>query len=232
VPYPMATPEDLAQTVREVEALDRRIIATEADVRDQTAMAAAIDRGVAELGRLDIVAANAGIATNSPAADMPAQTWKDMIDTNLSGVFNSIQPAIPHLINGGRGGAIVITSSAVALRAVPNLSHYASAKNGLIGLMRTLALELAPHSIRVNTLHPTNVDTGMIQNDAIRQLFLPDEEHPTREQSVPIYTTLNALPVPWIDPADVSKVLLFLVSDDARYVTGAEIPIDAGFQLL
>lgn len=232
VPYPMSTPEDLEQTVKEVEALGRRIVASHTDVRDHAAMASAVEDGVGQLGRLDIVAANAGIASNAQMVDMPLQTWRDMIDTVLNGVFNTVQPTLRHLIDGGRGGSIVITSSGTTLHPVQNLGHYIAAKTGLIGLMRALALELGPHSIRVNTLHPTNVDTPMIQNDAIRHLFLPDEAHPTREQSEPIYQALNVLPVPWIEAADVTNALMYLVSDEGRFITGTTFPIDAGYSLL
>jgi (+)-trans-carveol dehydrogenase len=162
VPYPMATPEDLADTVKQVEALDRRIVATQADVRDYGAVKQALDDGVAQLGRLDIVSANAGIASFGRAEELPEQTWQDMIDTNLTGVWHAAKAAIPHLIAGGRGGSIVLTSSAAGLKAYANVAHYVSAKHGVVGLMRTLALELAPHMIRVNSLHPTQVDTDMI----------------------------------------------------------------------
>src|ERR1700730_4124464 len=152
VPYPMATPDDLAETVKEVEALDRRIVATQADVRDYAAVKAALDDGVAQLGRLDIVSANAGISSVGPAVELPEQTWQDMIDTNLTGVWHTAKAAIPHLIAGGRGGSIVLTSSAAGLMAYPNVAHYVSAKHGVVGLMKTLALELAPHMIRVNSV--------------------------------------------------------------------------------
>jgi SDR family mycofactocin-dependent oxidoreductase len=146
VPYEMATPADLAETVREVEALDRRIVAAEADVRDYAALKAALDDGVAQLGGLDIVSANAGIASFAPAADLEEATWQDMIDVNLTGVWHAAKAAIPHLIAGGRGGSIVLTSSTAGLVALPNMAHYVAAKHGVVGLMRTLALELAPHS--------------------------------------------------------------------------------------
>ena len=232
VPYPLATPGDLAQTAHEVEALDRRIVAVEADVRDYEALAAAVSRGVAELGRLDIVSVNAGILSSGFLAELSAAAWQEMIDVNLTGGFHTIKAAVPHLVEGGRGGSVIITSSALALRAVPGLGHYTATKSGLVGLMRTAALELAPHGIRVNSVHPTTVDTGMIQNQANYRLFLPDAENPTREQAEPVYRTLNALGVPWIDPVDVSNAVLFLASDEARYITGATLPVDAGCALL
>jgi (+)-trans-carveol dehydrogenase len=228
VPYPMSTPDDLAQTVREVEALDRRIVATQADVRDYGAVKLALDAGVAELGRLDIVAANAGISSVGRAEELPEQTWQDMIDINLTGVWHAAKAAIPHLKAGGRGGSIIITSSAAGLMAMQNIGHYVTAKHGLVGLMRTLALELAPDSIRVNSLHPTTVNTAMIQNAPTYALFRPDLENPTAEDAAESLLTLNALPVKWVEPIDISNALLFLASDEARYITGVTLPIDAG----
>jgi len=228
VPYPMATPEDLAETVKEVEALDRRIIASAADVRDFAAVKAAVDDGIAQLGRLDIVSANAGIASYGQAVDLDETTWQDMIDTNLTGVWHAAKAAIPHLIAGGRGGSIVLTSSTAGLKAIPNMAHYVSAKHGVVGLMRTLALELAPHSIRVNSVHPTGVNTPMVQNEPSMRLFLPDVEHPTAEQYAEVMGSLNALPIPWVEPRDISNAVLFLASDEARYITGVTLPVDAG----
>jgi (+)-trans-carveol dehydrogenase len=229
---PAATPEDLAETVRLVEALDRRIIATQADAREPEAVAALLDAGVAEFGRLDIVAANAGIQGNpGPVSQTSSDDWQNVLDTNLSGVFNTVKPAIPHLIASGGGGSITITSSAVALRTVQNLAPYSAAKNGLIGLMKTLALELAEHSIRVNSIHPTTVNTPMLIQDINFRLFRPDLENPTIEDVEPIYRTLNALPVAWVEPVDISNALLFLASDEARYITGVTLPVDAGYSV-
>jgi (+)-trans-carveol dehydrogenase len=154
VPYPMATPENLANTVKEVEALDRRIVAARADVRDYAGLKQALDDGVAQLGRLDIVCSNAGIFSIGAAAELDETAWQDMIDINLTGMWHACKAAIPHLIAGGRGGSIVITSSDAGLKAPQNVAHYVSAKHGVVGLMRTLALELAPHFIGVNSLHP------------------------------------------------------------------------------
>ena len=229
VDSPMATPDDLAETVKEVEALDRRIVATQADVRDYGALKAAVDDGVAQLGRLDIVAANAGIAgTADGTSNLSEAEWRDMIDINLTGVWHATKAAVPHLIAGGRGGSIVLTSSAAGLMAYPNIGHYVAAKHGVVGLMRTLALELAPHSIRVNSLHPTQVDTPMIMNETIFRLFLPDAANPTREDFAPASQEMNALPIPWVEAVDISNALLFLASDEARYITGVTLPIDAG----
>jgi (+)-trans-carveol dehydrogenase len=230
VPYPMAAPDDLAETVKRVEELDRRIIATEADVRDYGALKQALDDGVAELGRLDIVSANAGIFSFGRADEMPEQTWQDMIDTNLTGVWHAAKAAIPHLRSGGRGGSIILTSSTAGLMALENMAHYVAAKHGVVGLMRTLALELAPDMIRVNSVHPTSVNTPMIHNDATYALFAPDldEKDRTRERLGERFQTLNALPIQWVEPLDISNAVLWLASDESRYVTGVTLPVDAG----
>ena len=225
VPYPMATPEDLQETVDAVEALDRRIVAGEADVRDYDAVKAALDAGVAELGRLDIVCANAGIGSFAPAAELSEQTWREMIDINLTGVWNTCKAALAHISDGG---SLVLTSSAAGLMGIPNVAHYAAAKHGVVGLMRTLAQELAPRMIRVNSIHPTTVDTPMVRNDALFSLFRPDLEHPTVDDFVEAAAEMNLLPIPWVEPRDVSNAVLFLASDESRYITGVALPIDAG----
>jgi SDR family mycofactocin-dependent oxidoreductase len=228
VPYPGATEADLAETAKAVEALDRRIVTARADVRDYPGLKAALDEGVAQLGRLDIVTANAGIGTSPhPAAEMAEDTWRDMIDINLTGVWHTAKAAIPHLRAAG-GGALILTSSAAGLMAYPNIAHYVSAKHGVVGLMRTLALELAPDRIRVNSIHPTQVDTPMIQNEATYRLFRPDLDHPGRADFEPASQAMNALPIPWVDPVDISNAVLFLASDEARYITGVPLPVDAG----
>jgi SDR family mycofactocin-dependent oxidoreductase len=231
VPYPGSTPEDLTETVRQVEALDRRIVSYEADIRDLAALKHAADDGVAQLGRLDIVLANAGISTMSPAVEMEEEMWDTMIDINLTGQWKTVRAAVPHIIAGGRGGSVVITSSLAALIANENIAHYSAAKAGLVGFMRVLAKELAPQSIRVNTVHPTTVATPMVLNDATYQLFRPDLEAPTRDDFEVAARTLNKLPVALVEPVDISNAILFLVSDHGRYVTGTEQVIDAGGSL-
>ncbi len=227
VPYPMATPEDLAQTVKEVEATGRRIVATQADVCDYDALKQALDEGVAQLGRLDIVSANAGITSYGRAEDLAEQTWQDVIDVNLTGEWHAAKAAIPHLRAAG-GGSMILTSSDAGLKPLQNLAHYVASKHGVIGLMRTLALELAPDFIRVNALAPTTVDTPMVMNEATYRLFRPDLENPTAEDLAGPAAALNALPIPWVEPADVSHAVLWLASDEARYVTGVALPVDAG----
>jgi SDR family mycofactocin-dependent oxidoreductase len=229
VPYPMATLEDLAQTVKEVEALGRRIVATQVDVRDYDALKAAVDDGVAQLGRLDIVAANAGIGGFGTLAEMDARQWQDTIDVDLTGVWHTVKATIGHLRAAG-GGSIILTSSTLGLKGMPNLAHYVAAKHGVVGLMRAAAQELALDMIRVNSVHPTSVDTDMIQNSMTYELFAPDlaEVDRTREALAPRFQGLNALPIPWVDSRDISNAVLFLASDAARYITGVTLPIDAG----
>lgn len=228
VPYDMSTPADLAETVRAVEALDRRIVATQADVREFEAVNQAVADGVAQLGRLDIVAANSGIASFGAAQELSETSWSEMVATNLTGAWHTVKAAVPHIIAGGRGGSLVLTSSAAGIRAYPHMAHYTAAKHGVVGLMKTLALELAPHMIRANSIHPGGVSTPMIHNPANYSLFAPDLENPTMEQVAPRFQALSVLPIPWVEPIDISNAVLFLASDEARYVTGVMLPVDGG----
>jgi (+)-trans-carveol dehydrogenase len=228
VPYATATADDLAETVRQVEALDRRIVAAEADVRDLSALQKIVDDGVAQLGRLDIVLANAGISVPAPTLDMDEMTWSTMIDINLTGVWKTLKASVPHIIAGGRGGSVVVTSSVAALLVYEGTAHYSAAKAGLVAMTRVLAKELAPQSIRVNTIHPTTVATDMVVNDATYRLFRPDLADPTREDFEESARTLNALPVAMMEAIDISNAVLYLVSDDGRYVTGTQHVVDAG----
>jgi NAD(P)-dependent dehydrogenase (short-subunit alcohol dehydrogenase family) len=230
----MSTPDDLAETVRLVEKEDRRIVAIEADVRDPEAMVAAAADGVAEFGRLDVVVANAGIVSVQPGLDMDVQTWRDVIDINLSGVWFTVRATAPHMIAGSRGGAIVVTGSTSSIKAVNGLAHYTAAKHGLVGLMKTFAVELSEHKIRANLVLPTNTDTAMLVNDTILKLFLPDIESPAREDAMAEGSGFRAatqLGVPWMDVSDISAAVLFLASDAARHITGISLPVDGGFLL-
>lgn len=231
--YPAATQDDLAQTVKEVEALDRRVIAARADVRDLAAVQAALSSGVAELGgRLDIVCANAAVISwPRNTWEMDLAEWRELIDIDLTGVFITVKAAIPHMIAAGNGGSIALTSSGAALTSGPGLADYKVAKAGVLTLAKVLAVELAQHLIRVNAICPTAVDTPMIQNDALRKAFRPDLEHPGREDVKAGFAEMNLLPVPWVEPADVSNAIVWLASDAARYVTGITLPVDAGNQL-
>lgn len=228
IPYPMSTPEDLAETVRLVEGLDRRIIARQVDVRDQAGLDSLVADSVAEFGHIDIVCANAGIMSMAPTWEITDESWSDMIDVNLTGVWRTLKAVVPSMIAAKRGGSIVITSSTAGIRGFGNLAHYTAAKHGVVGLMLSLANEVAQHNIRVNTIHPTNVATGMILNDATYKLFAPHLEKPTRADAEPDFLAMNLLPVPWIEAVDISNAILFLASDEARYITGVQLPVDAG----
>ena len=220
VSYPMATEADLAETVKAVEALDRRIVATKADVRDAAALAAAVDDGVAQLGRLDVVCANAGICTVQAWDEVSPQVWQDTLDTNLTGVWNTIVVSVPHLIAAG-GGSVICTSSTAGIKGLPYLAPYVAAKHGVVGIARTMANELSSHKIRVNTVHPTGVDTPMGNGLGGLEALI------NRDPNLgPIY--MNSLPVESVDARDISNAVLFLASDEARYVTGLEFTVDAG----
>ena len=232
VPYALASRADLDETARSVRALGRQIYTAVADVRDFGALEAVANEGVAELGRLDIVVSNAGVLSIGPLLELSEKQWTDVVDVNLTGAFHTIKAAVPHVVAGGRGGSVIITSSGLALTAAPNVGHYIATKTGLIGLMRALALELASKHIRVNSIHPTTVDTPMIHHDANYRLFRPDLVEPVRADAEAAYESINALPIPWVEPIDVSNVVLFLASDEARYLTGMTMPVDAGSTLL
>ena len=230
--YPGATEEDLAETVRQVEALDRRIVATKADVRDYDALKSALDDGVVQLGHVDIVSANAGVFAFGDKTHLVSDSdWQDVIDINQTGVWHTCKAVIPHLIEQGTGGSMILTSSTAGIKGTPNVAAYTASKHAVVGIMRTLALELAEYRVRVNTVHPTGVATNMILNEATFRLFMPDVEHPTAEQAAPIFQSTNALPVPWVEPVDISNAVLFLASDEARYITGTELKIDAGYTI-
>ncbi len=226
---PAATPDDLAETANLVKALNRRIVTAEVDVRDFDAVKAAVDSGVEQLGKLDIIVANAGIGNGGDVLhETSDEDWDEMIDINLSGVWKSVKAAVPHLIAGGNGGSIVLTSSVGGLKAYPHCGNYIAAKHGVVGLMRTFAVELGQHMIRVNTVHPTHVSTPMLHNDGTFKMFRPDLENPGPDDMAPICQLFHTLPIPWVDPVDISNAVLFLASDEARYVTGVTLPVDAG----
>jgi (+)-trans-carveol dehydrogenase len=233
VDYPMGTVADLAETARLVEATGRRIVARQVDVRDGPGLTGAVSEGVAELGRLDIVCANAGVVGLSPAETMSDDLWDDIIAINLGGAFKTARAAIPHLRSGGRGGSIILISSAAAVVSMQNNAHYVASKHGVVGLMKVLAKELAPELIRVNSILPTGVNTPMIHNEHTYSVFMPDRDPATiiAEEVAPVFAGLNLLPVPWVEPDDVSNAVLFLASDEARYLTGVQLPVDAGYTM-
>ena len=227
---PVSSAEDLAETVAAVEALDRRMVSFQADVTDEDALTAGLAEGVAQLGRLDCAIANAGIGgVPNQVADMPVQDWRNVIETNLTGVFITAKAAVPHIRAHGEGGSILLISSALGLRGMQNVSHYAASKHAVIGLMRSLAIELAPDRIRVNSIHPTNVATPLVLNENTFRLFRPDLEAPGEDDVRDAFTDLNLLEVPWIEPIDISEAVLYLAADSGRYVTGAMHKVDAGW---
>jgi (-)-trans-carveol dehydrogenase len=231
--YPGSTPEDLAETVRQVEALDRRIVARQADVRDVAALQAAVDEGVAQLGRLDAVVANAGIFTfGTETHKVPEQSWQDLMDINVTGVWHTVKVATQHLIDTGRGGSITIISSLAGFKGLANVAAYTTTKHGLVGLMKVLANEMGPHGIRVNTIHPNAIDTTMVKNETTYKLFRPDLEHPTLADAEPAFGGLNPFGIGFIDPVYVSHAVLFLASDEAMYVSGTQLSVDAGAAVL
>ena len=230
-PVPMPTRADLDETVRLVAGTGRRILAFETDVRDLEAVERAFAAGVTELGRLDIVCANAGIGGFMTVREMTAREWQDTIDVNLTGVWNTAKAAVPYLADSGRGGCLVFTSSTAGIRPGAHIAHYAAAKHGVLGLMKSLAHELGPYSVRVNAVCPSMVATPMILNKGVYKLFRPDLEDPDVEDARAGFAREHILPVPWLEPTDVSNAIVFLVSDEARYITGVALPIDAGYTI-
>jgi SDR family mycofactocin-dependent oxidoreductase len=226
--HSMASRADLDETVAAVSARGRRIVAAVVDVRDLDGLRRATENAVAELGRLDIVVANAGIFSFAPAIELSEQAWQDVIDVNLTGVWKTCVAAVPSMLAAGNGGSVVIISSAAGLTAFRDSAHYVSAKFGVVGLMKSLALELGEHGIRVNSVNPTTVDTKMVIDDATIRHFLPDQEEPDFEDFKALMREPHILPVPWVEPVDVSNAVVFLASDESRFVTGVALPVDAG----
>lgn len=228
VQYPMGTPEDLAETAALVEKLGRRAITSQTDIRDLDALTAVVADARKELGSLDIVVANAGISTLGAAWELTPAQWQAVLDTNLTGTWNTVKAAVPAMIEQGTGGAVVLVSSAAGIRGFGGMGHYSASKAGIIGLMQTLAQELGPHSIRVNTVNPGLINTDMSMNPALISQFLPDTPNPTQEDIAQAYKGLTLLPEPWLEPVDVSNAVLWLTSDEGRYITGITVPVDGG----
>jgi SDR family mycofactocin-dependent oxidoreductase len=216
-----ATPEDLEETVQLVEKQGRRIVANQADVRDLDGLQRAFDAGLEELGRVDIVVANAAILNCGWSWELTPEQWKEVIDVNLTGVFYTTKVAIPAMIRQGEGGSIIITSSIAGLFGQPFTANYTAAKHGVVGLARCLANELAEHSIRVNTIHPTGVDTDMMVIPELMDLI-----NSRAETLGPVF--MNALPTEKVQPEDIAATVAYLASDDAKYVTGSQLRVDAG----
>jgi SDR family mycofactocin-dependent oxidoreductase len=230
--YLPATREDLAETASLVEALDRRIVTKQVDVRDRSNLIASVAEGVAELGRLDVVAANAGVV--AIGRQSPIKSFLDTVAINLGGVFNTVDAVFPHL---GAGASIIITGSFAALvqgggtssaDAGPGGAGYTHAKRGVARYVHDLAFQLAPLSIRVNAVHPGNVETPMLLNDSMYRIFRPDLENPTREDAELGFAAMHRLPTPYIQPQDISNAVVFLASEDSRFITGLQMKVDAG----
>jgi SDR family mycofactocin-dependent oxidoreductase len=224
IPYPLGGKEELEATAREVEQLGRRCVTAVADVRSGHELSELVDRTVDQLGHLDIVVANAGVVSYGPAWELLDEQWDDVIAVNLTGAWQTCKAALPAMLDhrAHAGGAVILVASVAALRGIRGVAHYVAAKHGLVGLMRTLAIELAPHGIRANAVCPTVVETPMMSNSYLGAL-VDAADDPT--------VLRNALPVERIEPADVAYAVRWLVSDEARYVTGVALPVDAGLLL-
>jgi SDR family mycofactocin-dependent oxidoreductase len=230
--YSLSSPDDLKETARLVEAQDRRVVTVQADVRERAQLTAAIERGIAEFGKLDVVVAQAGIIGQK--SEQPLQAWADVYDTNALGIINAIHAALPHL---EAGASIIATGSTAAyMQTLPQQKlgvdsggvAYMVAKRAVASFVHDLARELAPRSIRANVVHPTNVNTPMLQSEPMYRSFRPDLENPTKEDATPAFFVQQGMPIPWVEPVDISNAVLYLASDEARYVTGQQLRVDAG----
>jgi SDR family mycofactocin-dependent oxidoreductase len=229
-PYPLATPEDLAQTAKSVEAVGRRMFARQGDVRERAQLEAIVDEAVAEFGRLDVVVANAGIGPIGPKGP---QAFMDAVDVDLIGVINTVAVTLPHLRSGA---SIICTGSTAGL--MPNtLTNpvlgpggvgYGFAKHSIVSYVEVLSMQLAPQMIRVNAVHPTNCNTHLLHHDLMYKVFRPDLDHPSREDAEPAFTQFQALPIPYVEPEDIANMVLFLASEESRYVTGMQMRVDGG----
>ena len=228
VPYGMSSESDLAETVAQVEALDRRCLSFVADARDTAATNAAVEGAISEFGHIDILLANHGLLSLSPVADMSDAMWDDVISSDLTGVFKSIRAVIPHMVER-KSGRIIATASMAGRTGLPTVAHYCAAKWGVIGLIKSVAREVAAEGITVNCICPTNLDSDMIHNEAFYALFAPGIDKPTREQVIPGFASLNAIPIPWIEAIDISNAMMFLASPEARYITGEALHVSAGW---
>jgi SDR family mycofactocin-dependent oxidoreductase len=227
-----ATPEDLDITAGMVKDAGSRVVTAEVDVREYDALQGAVDSGVEQLGRLDIIVANAGIGTTAGKLHKTDEAlWQEMIDINLSGVWKTVKAGVPHILHGDHGdhgGSIVLTSSVAGNKAYPHVGHYVAAKHGVIGLMRSFAVELGAKMIRVNAVLPTHVNSPLLMNEATYRAFRPELDNPGPDDLAPVCQSFHILPIPWVTPEDISNAVLFLASDEARYITGVALPVDAG----
>ena len=226
--YTSGTPEDLEETVRLVEKEGRRIIARAADVRDQASLDVVVEEALGEFGGIDILVSNAGISNQGSVVGLTDQQWEDILGTNLVGAWHSCRAVLPSMIERGAGGSVIFVSSTVGLRGAPGQAHYSASKHGMQGLMLSLANEVGQHNIRVNSVNPGAVNTEMAINESLLKMFLPDIENPTPADAADLFSNLTLLPIPWVEPEDVSNAVLWLASDESRFVTGAAIPVDGG----
>lgn len=226
-----AAADELRDTARKVADRGRRCATGLADVSDLAAVTAAIDAGVAQLGRLDVIVANAGVhLPGAPSWELDPQVWQRTLDINLTGVWHTVRAGVPRMFDreGDSGGSVVIISSTSGIRGLPNTAHYTASKHAVVGLARTLANELGPRGIRVNTVHPGPVATPMVLNEATFRRLRPDLTNPTEADAAEVLRARNLLPVPWVEPVDIANAVLFLASDEARYITGTQLVVDAG----
>lgn len=227
VPYPLATPADLAETVRLVEAEGRRCITATADVRNLDAMVAFVDGVVQDLGSADILVANAGVSTLGSIFDLDTLGWSETVDTNLTGAFNAMRAVAPHM-RRSRWGRIIGISSMMGRSANPLIPAYCASKWGVIGLTKSVAHEMAHFGVTANVIAPGNISTDMIHNKMLYSLMRPDVPEPTREDVAPVMASLHVQPVPWLEPEEVTAAVVFLCSEGARHITGSVIDVDAG----
>jgi len=228
VEYPLATLADLEETERLVKEAGGEIVIAEADVRDRAAIDLVVQQGLDAFGFIDVVVANAGVFTWGEAEDLSWEGWHTVIDINLHGTWHTVQACLPQMLERGKGGSIMMTASQIATRGQSNAVGYAASKAGIVGMMRALAAELAPQGIRVNTIHPSTVYTGMILNEPVYKVFRPDLENPTKEHMDAELRPFHMLPVAALEPIDVSNAVLYLASDESRYVTSLKLAVDAG----
>jgi SDR family mycofactocin-dependent oxidoreductase len=227
VKYPLATPEEIDETVRLIEKFGRRGLGFVADVRDRAAVQGAVDSTIAEFGQIDILCANAGIFSRGGIPELSEDSWQTMLDVNLTGVFNAMRAVIPGMVARG-SGRIIATSSMAGKVGAPYMSHYAAAKWGVIGLVKSAALEVATTGVTVNAICPTNVNTAMLHNDDMYSFFAPGIDSPTADQAMTAFAARIPMGVPWVEPSDVSDAVLFLAGDAARFISGETIAVAAG----
>lgn len=225
--YPMASMADRDETVALVQSLGRRIIFEKADIRDLPRLHEVVRAGIAEFGHIDVVVANAGAASPAVSYEMSEESFTETIDMFLTSTWRTVRAVAPHMIKARRGGSIIMISSTSGLIGVANMAHYVAAKHGVIGLMKACAIELGPFSIRVNAIAPSNVNTPMLHSPAVREVWTGNAAA-TDEEVMPVMAGMHILDVPWVEPVDISHAVLWLASDEARYVTGSTIPVDAG----